>query len=122
MAIASLALGLLFWLIPVAGYNRWIGVLDFVLHTFRKVLSHFFGYKNSDIATIIGIISCEAVAGLLAVIFGHLAKASIRRSEGRLVGRGMASVGLILGYLGLAAVGMVLVFFWWLMGQPPPQM
>jgi len=39
--------------------------------------------------------------GLLAVIFGHMARASIRRSGGRLLGDGMASFGLFFGYLGL---------------------
>jgi hypothetical protein len=41
------------------------------------------------------------VIGLLAVIFGHLALASIRRSGGRLLGEGMAAWGLLLGYVGL---------------------
>ncbi len=44
------------------------------------------------------------LAGLLAVIYGHLAKASIHRSGGRLRGKGRAIVGLILGYLGLASM------------------
>jgi hypothetical protein len=41
------------------------------------------------------------VAALLAVIFGHRAKASIRRAGWRLRGKGMASAGLVLGYLWL---------------------
>jgi len=51
---------------------------------------------------ILGLFSFIPVVGLLAVIFGHLAKASIRRSGGRLLGEGMAGVGLVMGYLGLA--------------------
>lgn len=50
---------------------------------------------------ILGLFSFVPVAGLLAVIFGHLAAASIRRSGGRLLGEGMAAVGLLLGYLSL---------------------
>ena len=50
---------------------------------------------------VLGLFSFIPVVGLLAVIFGHLAKASIRRSGGRLLGRGMAAFGLVLGYLGL---------------------
>lgn len=41
------------------------------------------------------------VAALLAVIFGHRAKASICRSGWRLRGKGMAIAGLVLGYLWL---------------------
>jgi hypothetical protein len=51
---------------------------------------------------ILGLFSFIPVVGLLAVIFGHMANASIRRSGGRSLGQGMALVGLSLGYLGLA--------------------
>jgi len=50
---------------------------------------------------ILGLFSFVPVVGLVAVIFGHLAKASIRRSRRRLLGEGMANGGLLLGYLGL---------------------
>ena len=43
------------------------------------------------------------LAGVLAVIFGHRAKASIRQSSGHLMGKGKATVGLVLGYLGLGS-------------------
>lgn len=62
--------------------------------------------KRSGEATaslILGLFSFVPVVGLLAVIFGHMARASIRRSGGRLLGEGMAGVGLLLGYLSLAA-------------------
>jgi hypothetical protein len=60
--------------------------------------------KRSGEATaslILGLFSFIPVVGLLAVIFGHLAIASIRRSRGGLLGGGMAAFGLALGYLGL---------------------
>ena len=41
-------------------------------------------------------------SGLVAVILGHVAKSQIRRTGER--GSGMATAGLVLGYLGLAAV------------------
>jgi hypothetical protein len=50
---------------------------------------------------ILGLFSFIPVVGLLAVIFGHLARASIRPSGGRLLGDGMAAFGLALGYLSL---------------------
>jgi hypothetical protein len=43
------------------------------------------------------------VTGLLAVIFGHQARGSIRRSAGRLRGQGIAIAGLSSGYLVLLA-------------------
>ncbi len=42
------------------------------------------------------------IAGIVAVVTGHLARANIRRAEGRLQGGGLALAGLILGYIGLA--------------------
>ena len=41
---------------------------------------------------------------ILAVIFGHLAIGEIRRSKGMKTGSGMATAGLILGYLGIAGI------------------
>jgi len=41
---------------------------------------------------------------ILAVIFGHLAKGEIRRSRGIKTGDGMATAGLILGYLGIGGI------------------
>jgi hypothetical protein len=62
---------------------------------------------------ILGLFSFVPVVGLLAVIFGHLARASIRRSGGRLLGEGMAAFGLALGYLSLgvwALIGLSTLF------------
>ena len=39
------------------------------------------------------------IGALLGVIFGHIALVDISRSQGRLVGRGMALAGLITGYV-----------------------
>jgi len=50
---------------------------------------------------VLGLFSFIPVVSLLAVIFGHLARATIRRSGGRLLGDGMAVFGLALGYLSL---------------------
>jgi len=58
---------------------------------------------------VLGIVSvpmmccCGAglVAAILAIVFGHLAIGQIRRSEGRLDGKGMAVAGLVMGYIGL---------------------
>lgn len=51
---------------------------------------------------------------LLAVIFGHAARSSIRASQGRLVGDGLAVAGMVLGYIGMGVlvlfIGFVVVF------------
>jgi hypothetical protein len=41
---------------------------------------------------------------LVGVIFGHWSLSEIRKSAGRLRGRGLAIAGLVLGYLGVAAM------------------
>lgn len=53
------------------------------------------------------------IGSLVAVITGHMAKSEIKKSMGSLGGNGMATAGLVLGYLPLALVLCicVLVFF-----------
>jgi Domain of unknown function (DUF4190) len=46
---------------------------------------------------------------ILAIIFGHLSLSEIRKSAGRLQGQGMAITGLVLGYLGVAAIPVILI-------------
>ena len=72
--------------------------------------------KTSSYATIsliCGILAWLGIFGLggvLAVIFGHVAKKEIRTAKEQIDGSGMATAGLILGYLNLAAtvLGIVL--------------
>lgn len=42
------------------------------------------------------------LGSLAAIIFGHLAKSEIKKSGGMLTGNGMATAGLVLGYIALA--------------------
>ncbi len=46
---------------------------------------------------------------IVAVILGHLSLSEIRKSAGRIQGQGMAIAGLVLGYLGVAAIPVVLI-------------
>lgn len=46
---------------------------------------------------------------ILAIIFGHLSVSEIRKSAGHLKGEGMAIAGLVLGYVGLAAIPVMLI-------------
>jgi hypothetical protein len=48
-------------------------------------------------------------AAVVAIIFGHMAKAEIRKSQGHLQGKGMAIAGLTLGYFNAALVPIILI-------------
>ncbi len=48
-------------------------------------------------------------AGVLAVVFGHVARNQIKKSAGRVKGAGMALAGLILGYAGIAMTVIILL-------------
>jgi type IV pilus assembly protein PilA len=48
-------------------------------------------------------------ASILAVVLGHLSLSEIRKSAGRLKGQGIATVGLALGYVGVAAIPFILI-------------
>ncbi len=65
------------------------------------------GTSGLAIASLIcGILSflTAGLAGLPAVITGHMSLSAIKKSSGALKGRGMAIAGLIMGYLGFALI------------------
>jgi type IV pilus assembly protein PilA len=64
---------------------------------------------TSLVLGILGVTIFSFIAGIPAVILGHLSRKSIRESMGRLKGDGMALAGLIMGYLSLAAIPMILI-------------
>ena len=73
------------------------------------------GARTNSLAVaslVTGIISwfmCPVLGGVLAVIFGHVARGQIRRTGES--GSGLAVAGLVLGYAHLAAAA-VLIGFW----------
>jgi type IV pilus assembly protein PilA len=58
---------------------------------------------------ILSLLCLSILAGIPAVILGHMSKANIRRSMGRLKGDGMATAGLVMGYLSAAAIPLILI-------------
>ncbi len=58
---------------------------------------------------IFGILFLFFPLSLLAVIFGHVSLSQIKKSAGRLGGRGLAITGLVLGYLGIAMIPLILI-------------
>jgi hypothetical protein len=68
----------------------------------------------SLIAGIAGLSVLPVIASIVAVVTGHMAKGEIRDSSGMVTGDGLATAGLILGYigLGLTLLGICAVIAW----------
>ena len=60
---------------------------------------------------VLGLLSlvCGLLAGIPAVILGHISLSNIRKSGGRLKGEGIALAGLIMGYISLVAIPFLLI-------------
>lgn len=52
-------------------------------------------------ALVLGLVGL-GVGSILALIFGYSARGEIDRSHGRVTGRGMATAGIVLGWIGIA--------------------
>ncbi len=82
-----------------------------------QVQHHYYGSappRNNGMATasmvlgIIGIVFC-GFTSVLAIIFGHVAQSQIKRTgEG---GAGMATAGLVMGYIVTAIWALVWIFY-----------
>lgn len=57
---------------------------------------------------ILGLTCLGCIAGVPAIICGHMALSQIKKAGGLLTGDGMAIAGLIMGYLSLAAMILVI--------------
>jgi type IV pilus assembly protein PilA len=58
---------------------------------------------------ICGLFFLVLPAAIAAVILGHISHSQIRKSMGRLKGQGLATAGLILGYMGIAVIPFILI-------------
>lgn len=56
---------------------------------------------------LLGLVTC--IAGIPAIILGHIARSNIEKSKGQLKGDGMALAGLILGYFTVAGLPIILI-------------
>jgi type IV pilus assembly protein PilA len=66
--------------------------------------------NGKSIASLVfGFFSLLFPAAILAIVFGHLSISEIRKSGGRLKGEGMAIAGLVFGYMGIAAIPLILI-------------
>jgi hypothetical protein len=58
---------------------------------------------------ICGLLFLFFPAAIAAIVLGHLSHSQIRKSAGRLKGSGFATVGLVLGYLGVVILPVILI-------------
>jgi len=67
--------------------------------------------SNKAVASLVcGVLFMCAPASIAAVVLGHLALTDIKRTTGRMAGKGMAIAGLVMGYLGIALTTIYIVF------------
>lgn len=50
------------------------------------------------------------IPSILAVVFGHVARRQLRDAGGHQRGAGLATAGLVIGWLGVAALAAIIVF------------
>ena len=72
----------------------------------------------SLIAGILGLTAFPIVGSIIAVVTGHMAKGEIARSNGTIGGAGLATAGLILGYIGIGLMVLGLCGFGLFFGLP----
>ena len=67
----------------------------------------------SLVSGILGWTILPVLGSIVAIVTGHMAKNEIRESNGRIGGDGLATAGLILGYLslGLGLIGLCIGLF-----------
>jgi competence protein ComGC len=46
---------------------------------------------------------------VVAIVLGHISLSQIKKSAGRIQGKGLAIAGLVLGYVGIAAIPFILI-------------
>ncbi len=64
---------------------------------------------GSLILGILSLLCFSFLAGIPAIVLGHISRKNIRQSMGRLKGDGMALAGLIMGYISIAFIPLVLI-------------
>jgi len=68
----------------------------------------------ATVSLVFGILSwflLPIIGAIVAIIAGHTARGEIRRSNGTLEGDGMATAGLVLGWVHLAFIAFVILMF-----------
>jgi len=78
---------------------------------------HSIWCREAVVAGVLGVLSipCGLFTGIPAVLFGHIAVSKIDASTAPLKGKGLAYMGLTLGYLMIGLSALFVVF--WLSGR-----
>jgi uncharacterized membrane protein YjgN (DUF898 family) len=63
----------------------------------------------SMILGILALVSFSILAGIPAIILGKMSRDNIRASSGRLSGEGMATAGIVMGWVSVGIVGLAVV-------------
>ena len=63
----------------------------------------------SMVLGILSLLCFGVLAGIPAIILGHMSRSNIRKSMGRLQGGGMALAGLIMGYISVAYTAVIVI-------------
>jgi len=77
---------------------------------------NYYPHQNCDKAVgalvcgIFGLLCCQ-ICSILAIVFGFIAKGEIKNANGRLEGDTMATIGIVLGFLGLAWGVLAIILF-----------
>jgi hypothetical protein len=66
---------------------------------------------TSLICGIAAFVILPVIGSILALVFGYLAQNDIKKSQGRVGGKGMATAGIVLGYVGLGLGVLAVIFF-----------
>ena len=56
---------------------------------------------------VLGVLFCFAITGIVAVVLGNIALGQIADSQGAQKGRGLAIAGIVLGWVGIALLGIL---------------
>jgi|SRR6185295_8363903 len=64
---------------------------------------------GSLVCGILSVTILSIIAGIPAIILGHISRSGIRKSAGRMKGGGMALAGLIMGYISLAIIPIIII-------------
>ena len=89
-------------------YER-IGSEPYQPPAYAPGIAHSAGTSGFAIASLVlGIMSFFGLGSVLAIIFGNIARRDIRRDP-TIGGRGMATAGVVLGWLGVVGVALLLL-------------
>jgi len=58
---------------------------------------------------VLGVLWLWWLGSILAIVFGHIAKSQLAQPDNAQTGSGLATAGLVLGYIGLAGVVLLIV-------------